>query len=77
MLFQTKYTAIYTKTLPSSLHSAEVYLEPLQMSKQEITSLEETIFTKNYILDVSKTSEYANTQETIKQSNHIRQRQIT
>ena len=40
-----------------TLHSAEAYSEPFPTSKQGI-SLEITIFTKNSILDVSKSSEY-------------------
>ena len=58
-----------------TLRSAETYSESFQTSKQVINSLEVTVFTKSSVLDVSKRSEYANAQETIKQSNHIRQRQ--
>ena len=33
-----KFTAIYSKTCPSSLHSAETYSEPYQTSKVELFS---------------------------------------
>ena len=71
-----KYTAIYTKTRPSSL----LYIQqrriqnPFKRLSKKITSLEVTIFTESSILNVWKGSQHANAQETTKQSNHIRQR---
>ena len=60
VILDMKYTAIYSKTWPSSL----LYIQqrriqnPFQRLSKEVMSLEVTIFTKIFILDVSKASEY-------------------
>ena len=56
-----KYTAIYTKTCPSSLlYIQQRHIQnPFKRLSKVITSLEVTIFTETSILDVLKGSEYA------------------
>ena len=60
VVLNIKYTAIYSKTWPSSL----LYIQqrriqnPFQRISKEFISLEVPIFTENSILDVCEGSEY-------------------
>ena len=60
-----------------TLHSVEAHSETFQTSKQGDYLLGGNYFHKNSILHVWKGSENPNAQETIKQSNYIRQKEIT